>query len=692
MKNKFLFWSILVLSLISLVHPQSLRAQGPDPEALRGIVQTYLVEQLGREATLLEFSFVGVTWEDTGLECAPEGVETEAADIVGYRWSFLMDDGIRYSLHSNIDTSQIVLCADTSERVFTYSTYSSNLFSINHPNLWSARQESPNQFSFTFRGQGACNLPDMGITAVANVADAASLLDDFLANRGIDSGAASYAPAAETGLSTSYTAECNGLLRRWRVTALPGNGGSFFLILQSAPVNVFGIWRPAFAEMVDSFAPGSGLVSGGATGFAASTATSVPPTPQATQATVEAVAAPTESPTATPLPTVPQPPPAPELDLTTIPLGLVFLGDVHVGRLNDLPGISASIGGDASRQHLRMSSDGLQMAYIEDETRLFTLPLNDPRSPNPLRDDAAPNFPPSWSLEGAALSYAAELDVDDDQRELEIRMIFPDGSEQTAGPISVAANCEMESDYRVDRLFAQEAGGMAFVWLPGDRFLFSQACDGGELAIIDAESGEISELEPSLTGAQLAPDRMQLAAVHEEAIVIVDLMSLQSESVPATRPPDQLTWDITGTQVIYSSIFPQEPVIWTDDTTEADSLEVLGAFPFESRLNTLSLFQVDTVNGLEAQLWEGTGFAIGKIAGAPDGSGIVFSLIPSDRSLLTNFANGAEQVVIRNSVPETELYWLPISFAPDAERANPQLVAIAGQPIFAPPAAAFPPQ
>jgi hypothetical protein len=101
---------------------------------------------------------------------------------------------------------------------------------------------------------------------------------------------------------------------------------------------------------------------------------------------------------------------------------------------------------------------------------------------------------------------------------------------------------------------------------------------------------------------------------------------------------------------------------------------------------------VDTVNGLEAQLWEGTGFAIGKIAGAPDGSGIVFSLIPSDRSLLTNFANGAEQVVIRNSVPETELYWLPISFAPDAERANPQLVAIAGQPIFAPPAAAFPPQ
>jgi hypothetical protein len=58
MKNKFLFWSILVLSLISLVHPQTLRAQGPDPQAVRGIVQTYLVDQLGREAVLLEFSFV----------------------------------------------------------------------------------------------------------------------------------------------------------------------------------------------------------------------------------------------------------------------------------------------------------------------------------------------------------------------------------------------------------------------------------------------------------------------------------------------------------------------------------------------------------------------------------------------------------------------------------------------------------
>ena len=663
MKIKLLIWSILVISVASL---HTVHAQGPDPQAVRGIVQTFLIEQLGREAVLLEFSFAGKTWGDTGLECAAEGVETEAEDVVGYRWLFLMDDGIRYSLHSNIDGSQIVLCPQTSERVFIYSTYTSNLFSITHPNLWSARQESPTQFSFTFRGQSACDLPDMGVTSVANVSDAASLLDDFLANRGAEVDPGNYIPVAENGLSSSYTADCNGLPRRWQVTALPGNSGAFFLILQSAPANVFEIWQPAFAEMVAAFAPGSGLVSGGATGFAASTPTSIPPTQAA-------VAAPTES--ATPLPNVPQPPPAPQVDLTTIPLGTVFLGDVHVGRLSDLPGIGATTGGDVMRRHLRISGDGLQLAYIEDGARLYTLPLTAPHIPNLLREDAAPGFPPSWSPEGVALSYVGD--------EGEIRMIFPDGSERSAGPVTVETDCSAESDYRVDRLYNQEVGGRVFAWLPGDRFLFSRNCDGSGLAIIDSQSGDISELEPSLHNAQLSPDRWYLAAVQGEEIAIIDLSNLASETLPTTRPPDQLAWDITGTQIIYSSIFPQESVIWSDEATEDDSLEVLGAFPFESRLNTLSLFQFDAVNNLEAQLWEGTGFAIGQIAGAPDGSGILFSLIPSDRSLLTNFANGAERIIIRNSVPETELYWLPISFG--AEGDSPQLVAIAGQPIFAPP-------
>jgi hypothetical protein len=150
-------------------------------------------------------------------------------------------------------------------------------------------------------------------------------------------------------------------------------------------------------------------------------------------------------------------------------------------------------------------------------------------------------------------------------------------------------------------------------------------------------------------------------------------------------PPEQIAWDITETQLFYSTITVQESLIWNDAATEQQAEQTLGVFPFESRLNILTISQLDTQSGIEVQRWQGNGFAVGRIQGAPDGSGILFSMIPSDRSLLTNFANNANPDVTNNSTPETELYWLPIVTDPTVEAPIARLLAITSQSVLAAP-------
>lgn len=685
---------LLVITLIITASGfQIAWAQVPPVDAVRGIVQKYLTAQLGREATLLEFTYEGTTWQDASLGCPQEGESYEEQEIAGYRWYFLMDDGIRYSLNSDLYGKQIVLCAATSEIDFTYSTYSNTLFSINHPNLWSAQQLGAAEFSFTFRGQSACSLPEMRIFISTTALDAPSLIDDFLHSGGINVNREDYEVFRTRGQTVRYTADCGSLPRTSQVTALPSLSNAIFLIVQSAPASVFDIWWPLFQAMLDSFRAGESSLS--ITGADLSSAvTPIPPngTPAATLAPVPAITAPTAQSTAP----VPMPPPAPPVDLTTVPLVNVFVGDVYIGRLNDLPGIGVTFDQQNNRTHLRTSQDGLQLAFIEANTRLYTVSLIDPLAPNLLNEDVAVGFPPSWSAEQPALAYlkeTGETDPDSGEIWLEIELIYPDASRESAGRIPHESDCPaaVESGYAVDQLYAQESGingnSPVFEWLAGDRFLYSRACDGGRLTLFDRASGELTEIMPALRRAHLSPDKTRIAGINENGLVVVDLNTLAATEFTVALPPDQVGWDATGTQLFYSSLTKQESLIWNEAASQAQAEHILGVFPFESRLNTITIMQFDTQHKIEIQRWQGVGFAVGRLQGAPDGSGILFSLIPSDRGLLINFANNASPEVISNSTPETELYWLPIVTDPAVENPTAQLLAITAQPLFAPPPA-----
>jgi len=657
------FLKLLLVSLFVFAILPPLYAQLPPAEGIRPQVQTFLQQQMGREAALVEYSFVADTWTDAALGCPREGESYAQVITDGYRWQFLMDDGIRYELHSDGNGASIVLCAELSQPAFTYSVYGLNnpFYTIQHPNLWSVQVISPTEVNFTFRGQSACNLPEMRVLVRQDATDAATLLGEFLSSVGVSSDPANFAPLRDTGRTATFSQGCGGLERSTLASALVVAERGY-LVLQSAPTPIFPIWRGVFAQMMGSFQPKDAAAL---------------PTPAPT---VAAILPPNTTPDAQAQ--VPQAPAPPAVELGSVPLAHIFIGDVYIGALNDLPGFGVTADPSHTRQHLRPARDGLQLAYIEDDTRLYTVSLLDPDTPNLLAEDVAAGFPPAWAVDQPALAYLTR-----DENGLAVQTIFPDGTRQSAGVIPfVAADCPNPSAYTVDRLYGQETGnsngnGLLFAWIAPDAFLYTPHCKGLGLNLYRA--GEISELGADLRRARLSPDRLKVAAVDEDGITLIDLASQETRFIPTQQQPDQLGWDITSTQLYYSAIFPGEPLTWSDPATSAAAQAVLGVFPFESRLNTLRLYQVDTSNGVEAPLWEGSGFALGRLLGAPDGSGVVFSLIPSDRGLLTAIANGEDISLVRRNTPETALYYLAVDFANQAEVPAARLLAFTSYPVFA---------
>jgi hypothetical protein len=241
-----------------------------------------------------------------------------------------------------------------------------------------------------------------------------------------------------------------------------------------------------------------------------------------------------------------------------------------------------------------------------------------------------------------------------------------------------------DSPYVLDSLLAREtSNGLLFEWLPSGQLLYSTACDGVGLALFDPASGQVTPLGQALSKAALAPNGQALAAVDEVGqLQVVDLLTLESRTLTTSSRPDVLGWDVTSTQIFFSTRFPNDPLLLDDPALQAQAEAALGVFPYESRLNSLRVFQVDINNGFEVPLWEGTGFAIGSLQGLPDGNALLFTLIPSDRTWLTNFINAATPNILRNSQPETELYLLPSINAAQPQAGGARLLAITSQPVL----------
>lgn len=649
-------------------------AQAPNPDDIRGIAQNYLLEQMNREAVLLEFSFEGVTWNDGSLGCPQDGEFYTQAQVAGFQWQFLMDDGVRYNVHTDAFGQSLVLCPETSTDTLVYSTFEGSFFNIQHPNLWSVSPQSETDFIFSFRGQTACNTPQMRVLVTSQVEDSALLLDTYL------NGTVPRENFMQQGLgfSAGYIGDCNGALTGYRVSALPGTTNVSYIVIQSVPAGIFDVWQPIFTTMLASFQPGFANLTA-----PNSTAPTAPPQPQDEGAaqqpppTVENAVTALPA-TETPVPVVPAPPPPPPIDISTVPVIHHFLGDLYIGTLNQLPGRGLTRAATTERRHFATSWDGTQLAYIENGNELHTVNTFNIELPNELSTEASPYFVPTWQAEGAALAFMRSDNA--------IEIISPDGTRNATPELDFNDNCPDATGFRADALLNDEQS-LLLSWLSGDRFLYTPNCDGTGLHIIGSNGNLIADLGDDLRHAAVSPRRDRVAAARGDSIVIINLDDLTEQTLAPSFRADLLAWDITGTQLYSVHITAGDPLLFDDESRQLEAEGVLGTFPYQAQQNTLTLFQIDTNNLVEVQLWQDTGYAVGGIKAAPDGSGILMTVIPSDFLWLTNFISQLEPNVVAASTPDTQLFWVPTRaiLASEGEASNAQRLAFTSQATFATP-------
>jgi hypothetical protein len=218
------------------------------------------------------------------------------------------------------------------------------------------------------------------------------------------------------------------------------------------------------------------------------------------------------------------------------------------------------------------------------------------------------------------------------------------------------------------------------VWLNGDRFLYSLRCDGG-LGVLSLADQQIIPLGDDFHGGVIAPDYSRFLARTDSGLALLDFAAWERTNLTVGAHARQLAWGTDGHTVYYSVETLADSRTLDDPVAQPRGEEVFGMWPVTAAVYNLALVRLDLNTDQETVIWQGQGRAIGRIAPGPDGSGILFSLIPSSVPLAEVFQSGGDSLAVHETQPEPALYWLPTD-SPAA-----YLLAYSGQPAFAPIAA-----
>lgn len=657
MKLKFLF--VLVYLVTIVISPSRAQAQSPY-EALWNKVEDYFDSRYGRNYILVSYNYQYQTWPDSSLDCPQAGQAYQQGVVEGYVWTVEINDGgaATYELHSNLDASQIILCTPIDRsRLVNYGSYQNGVYVIDYPNTWQITHPDDSETIISPSGLEYCGDVGMQVLARQSIGNANTMLDDAMRTAGLVQNVGVRMPASinnPAALSLLYEGPCDGAIVQYRASAFPDEeGGEGYLILQWAIPADYPSWSIVFAKMLDSFM----LINGD----------------DVTEAT--------------PIPSDIEP----SRLLAGYPLAHLFAQDIYIGEFSELPGYSITIGSSRPRRGLKFSADGQYLAYIDANLttgveRLDVVSRSFPRTT--VSRNVAPYFNGAWSVSGSSLAYleASGEPNEDGVQMLEVRSVVPTdaGNPQTLGSIPFLNNCErVSSAYEVDKLYWLETGvngnSFTFEWLPDERFLYTPNCDGTGLAIWNPVDNSIETLSEDLTRATLTQDKSRLAAIDNSGTVFVlDLANGSQNALPLEFAADQVAWSQNGDKLYYSNLFAGENYLAEDSGLERRALNLLGQWPFESRLNTVTLLEYSLNNGATRTVWQGQGFAIGRVVMAPNRAGFIFSLIPSDRSYIMAFVQGGSEVDLRFTLPETQLYW--VSGASN----EVSLLAVSSQAAFAP--------
>ena len=207
--------------------------------------------------------------------------------------------------------------------------------------------------------------------------------------------------------------------------------------------------------------------------------------------------------------------------------------------------------------------------------------------------------------------------------------------------------------------------------------MISLGCEGG-LALLDPTNGGITVLGTDLQGGALSPDGQRFVARGLNGLAILDLPGGQRTDLDKGAGARAVAWSQDG-QTIYYSTESEADRVTLDDADDADRGEALfGFWPVTVVTYNLSLVRLDVNSGAESTLWQGQGRGVGHIAPAPDGSGLLFTVISTGQTLAEVFQAGGDPLAVRETWPTPALYWL------ETGGTVARLLAYAGSPVFAP--------
>ncbi len=704
--------AILLSAVLISSLPRPASAQ-QDIDAVRRIVQQWLLETLDKPyLVLVEYTYTADTWDSEHLGCPVEGESYARGVYNGYRWTFTFDNFVRYEVHSGLYGDPVVLCsASNVASNVPLTLYSAPAFDVLAPEAWLVFPSNDKSDVLFGPGSGtACDQAGMRVKVLGAVEPDVTpdtLLDRYLSGKS-DPGS-DRIPIGSFGRSEAFTQDCASSTRTRRVTMVVEHGIAY-QIEQWAPESEFAEWDQLFQNILSQFSaayvelpPDSAPTPAPATPAPTNTGVPIAGAPDAARATATVTPTPATPAGAVITPDGPQgPTPTDTPEATAIaeavpderaaalppalPVAHLFLGDVFVGTLDNLPGRSITILPLHERRFLQFAPDGRTLAYINATTgQLRVLNAATGRSPRKLAEDVHPDFPPAWSPDSRALAYVVdtgERAADDETGAALLaihRVALAGGEPELVGGFSYRDGCTIESHDPADAAYFNEArpGGADHVlaWLPEDRLLVSTGCAGG-LGVLQPAEQQIIALGDDLHGGAVAPDQTRFLARTDGGLAVLDFNAWERTNIPLGVSAQQVAWGHDGQTVYYTTATRIDSRTLDDSAQQAEGEEFFGMWPVTVNVYSLALIQLDLRTDQPDVIWQGRGRGIGRIVPAPDGSGVLFSLVPSSLPLAEVFQTGGDAMAINEAQPDPILYWLGTGST------SARMLAYAGQPTL----------
>jgi hypothetical protein len=653
-------WLVLIASF-GVLSPAA-RAQD-DVDNVRAVVEQWLKLELNKPGLILvEYTYSSTSWPDSSLGCPVAGQTYTSGVVNGYRWTFLFDNMVRYEVHSDLDGSPAVLCTSINVAPdVRLVVYDSAVFTILTPESWLVFQDhDSNTVLFAPQVQDMCSDPGMQVTALGRVASGVTpdqILNEYVAAVGVEESPTARSSMGSFGRSTVYETPCSDGTRKWRISAFMLYG-SAYRVDQWAPDDRFDQWDSLFQQMLSQFGPAGTTPAGGEGDTPADT------TETGGETTGEA-----------------EPPP----DRAPLPMAHLFVGDLFVSTLDDLPGRSVTVVPTAERRYLAFSPDGLFISFVEADTgQLRVMDAVTGLSPRKVAEGVDPTFPPTWSPDSKRIAYAVNTGetAEDGAAIIELYAVPAGGGDgERLGALTFGGDCPVTVSDPADPPYFKEAGpngqDNVLVWLKEDRFLFSLRCAGG-LGVLSLADQQIIPLGDDFHGGVIAPDYTRFLAHTDSGLALLDFVAWERTNLNQGANARQMAWGTDGHSVIYATETLADSRPLDDPADQARGEALFGTWPVMINVYDLALIQLDLNTAEETTIWRGQGRGIGRITPAPDGSGILFTVVPSSVLLAEVFQAGGDSMALHETWPEPALHWLPTGGT------TAYLLAYSGQPTFAP--------